>query len=199
MKRLHIESNSPNFIGVWNISNDNLCDNLIKFFEKNIHLQKQGRVGGGINLNIKKTYDIPVDPINLESENYKIFKEYISELFKCYNDYKLQWPFLSKFKTVDIPSFNLQRYLSGDHFSGIHTERSTTQNMHRIFAWMTYLNDVQDQANGCTNFTHYNLKIKPEKGKTLIWPAEWTHAHAGEILNEGKKYIITGWICFPFN
>ena len=34
MKRLHIESNSPNFIGVWNISNDNLCDNLIKFFEK---------------------------------------------------------------------------------------------------------------------------------------------------------------------
>ena len=86
MKRLHIESNSPNFIGVWNISNDNLCDNLIKFFEKNIHLQKQGRVGGGINLNIKKTYDIPVDPINLESENYKIFKEYISELFKCYKD-----------------------------------------------------------------------------------------------------------------
>ena len=35
--------------------------------------------------------------------------------------------------------------------------------------------------------------------KTLIWPAEWTHAHSGEILKFGKKYIITGWMCFPFN
>ena len=41
------------------------------------------------------------------------------------------------------------------------------------------------------------LKIKPETGKTLIWPAEWTHAHAGEILKFETKYIITGWMCFP--
>ena len=42
-------------------------------------------------------------------------------------------------------------------------------------------------------------KIKPEIGKTLIWPAEWTHAHKGEILKSGIKYIITGWMHFPFN
>ena len=41
------------------------------------------------------------------------------------------------------------------------------------------------------------LKIKPQKGKTLIWPAEWTHAHSGEVLNSGVKYIITGWMHFP--
>ena len=35
---------------------------------------------------------------------------------------------------------------------------------------------------------YYNLRIKPEKGKTLIWPAEWTHAHSGETLLKGKKY-----------
>ena len=50
---------------------------------------------------------------------------------------------------------------------------------------MTYLNDVEDGGN--TYFTHYNLRIKPEIGKTLIWPAEWTHAHCGEILNSGVK------------
>ena len=70
--------------------------------------------------------------------------------------------------------------------------------MHRIFAWMTYLNDVQSQ-NGNTNFTHYDIKISPEKGKTLIWPAEWTHAHHGEILKTETKYIITGWMCFPLS
>ena len=62
---------------------------------------------------------------------------------------------------------------------------------------MTYLNNVDDGGN--THFTHYDLKIKPEVGKTLIWPAEWTHAHCGEILNSGVKYIITGWMHFPTN
>ena len=59
-----------------------------------------------------------------------------------------------------------------------------------VFAWMTYLNNVED--GGKTNFKHYDIKIKPEIGKTLIWPAEWTHAHAGEVLNSGVKYVITG-------
>jgi len=57
------------------------------------------------------------------------------------------------------------------------------------------LNDVDD--GGETNFKHYGIKIKPETGKTLIWPAEWTHAHTGEILKSGKKYMITGWMHFP--
>ena len=43
----------------------------------------------------------------------------------------------------------------------------------------------------------YERRIKPEIGKTVIWPAEWTHAHAGEIVKSGKKYIITGWMNLP--
>ena len=136
----------------------------------------------------------------VRSVKYSIINDYLNELFMCYNDYKNQWSFLKNtIKTLDIPSFNIQRYLPGDHFSKIHTERSSTSTTHRVFAWMTYLNDVADHNGGCTNFSHFNLKIKPEKGKTLIWPAEWTHAHSAEVLNQGKKYIITGWMCFPFN
>ena len=59
---------------------------------------------------------------------------------------------------------------------------------------MTYLNNVED--GGATNFSHYGISVKPEIGKTLIWPAEWTHAHNGRIVNSGKKYIITGWMNF---
>ena len=99
-------------------------------------------------------------------------------------------------KNVDIGTFNVQKYSKGDHFSQIHTERSSMENSNRLFAWMTYLNNVED--GGATNFSHYDIKIKPEIGKTLIWPAEWTHAHAGEILNNGEKYIITGWMNFPY-
>ena len=60
---------------------------------------------------------------------------------------------------------------------------------------MTYLNNVEE--GGTTDFLYYDLSIKPEIGKTLIWPAEWTHAHRGDIVNKGLKYIITGWLHLP--
>ena len=105
----------------------------------------------------------------------------MGELYKCYSDYKNQWPFLKEtIKTIDIPRFNIQKYQPGGHYAKIHSERSTTQSMHRIFAWMTYLNDVED--GGETEFPHYGISVKPEKGKTLIWPSEWTHAHSGNCL-----------------
>jgi hypothetical protein len=42
---------------------------------------------------------------------------------------------------------------------------------------MTYLNDVTD--GGETGFFYQDVKIKPQKGLTLIWPAIWTHTHKG--------------------
>ena len=200
MKRISEKAEKTNFIGSWLISNDDLFTNIIDFFENNKNLHSQGSIDNGINLKDKKTIDLSIDPIDLKNSHYQIFNIYFDELFKCYQDYKKQWPFINEnIKTLDIPTFNVQRYLSGDHFSKIHTERSSTSTSHRVFAWMTYLNDIDENAGGCTNFHHFNLKVQPKKGKTLIWPAEWTHAHSGEILNNGKKYIITGWLCFPFN
>ena len=96
---------------------------------------------------------------------------------------------------LDLSSFNIQRYLPGEHFQSIHSERSSLSGAHRLFAWMTYLNDVSD--GGATTCSHFGLDIQPRAGKTMIWPAEWTHAHAGQVLNAGKKYIITGWMHFP--
>ena len=200
MIRLKNDTDQINFIGSWLLDNDLLCDDMIEFFERNTHLHNQGATDRGINISEKKTTDMTINPIDLKKKEYSIINDYFDELFKCFNDYKNQWSFLkNSIKTLDIPSFNIQRYLPGDHFSKIHTERSSTSTSHRVFAWMTYLNDIDEQNGGCTNFSHFNIKIRPKKGKTLIWPAEWTHAHSGEVLKKGKKYIITGWMCFPFN
>jgi hypothetical protein len=56
---------------------------------------------------------------------------------------------------------------------------------------MTYLNDVTD--SGETEFLHQQLKIKPEKGLTLIWPADWMFTHRGVASLTQEKYIATGW------
>ena len=196
MVREKINSKNENFIGCWKINNQQLFSSMVNFFENNPQLQVNGTVSSG-NKNTKKTTDISIFPSDLNEKKFIIFKEYFDELHKCYVDYQIQWPFLKEnISTLDISTFNLQRYNPGDHFSTLHCERDISKTMHRVFAWMTYLNDIKSE-NGKTHFSHYDIKIKPEMGKTLIWPAEWTHAHSGEILKTETKYIITGWMCFP--
>ena len=203
MKRIHIRSNTvknedqnPHFIGAWNLEDDDLCKEIINFFEENKNLQRDGVSGSGKNLEIKKTTDIVVNANDLKNEKFKCLNKYINNLFESFKDYQNQWPFLkSLFKELHIGKFNIQKYSSGGHFAKVHTERSSISSSHRLFAWMTYLNNVED--GGTTHFSHYNIEIKPEIGKTLIWPAEWTHAHNGKILNSGVKYIVTGWMHFP--
>ena len=125
----------------------------------------------------------------------EILKIFIDNLFACYKDYLLQWPFLKEMnKKLEVGAFNFGRYQKGQHFQGVHAERMHFKNLHRVFAWMTYLNDVED--GGETYFTHYDMSIKPKKGLTIIWPAEWTHAHRGNVLHAGSKYMITGWMSF---
>ena len=199
MKRIELTSQtSPHFIGSWNINNDELCKNIIDFFKNNSVLQKKGvTTGNTVNEEVKKTTDITINPESLKNKDYEIFVTYFDHLNKCFLDYKEQYPFLKTFiKKISIGPFNIQKYSSGDHFSRLHSERTSINTLHRLFAWMTYLNDVNEENGGTTDFDSYKIKVKPEQGKTLIWPAEWTHAHYGSILKSGEKFIITGWIDF---
>ena len=197
MKKLSTVSNkSPNFIGSWNIENDKLCNEIIKFFEENKSMQRVGITATGYDPKIKQTTDMVIQPSDLKNKKYSLFNSYFNLLKDCFLDYRNQYPFLNHkfFNRTHIGNFNVQKYNSGDHFSQLHSERVSLDSLHRLFAWMTYLNNVDD--GGTTNFEYYDIKVKPEIGKTLIWPAEWTHAHTGSILKSGTKYIITGWIQF---
>ena len=196
MIRINIEGSSPHFIGSWNIEGNALCDELVSFFAAHEEKQEPGQSAGGVNLEAKNSTDITVNPRDLELPGYKSVKEYINCLYACYEDYLKEFPFLaSTMPRTDIGSFNIQKYLPGGHFKLPHTERTSIQNSFRVLAFMTYLNDVED--GGSTTFVHQNMEVQPERGKTLIWPAEWTHAHLGNIVNSGEKYIITGWMHFP--
>jgi len=197
MKRstLNIQNLNPNFIGSWQIDSS-LCDDIVTYFENNKLKQTQGGTSEGIDLNIKDRQDIAINPKDLKDAENKILRRYFQNLFDCYKDYNLQWPFLASIvNNLEIGSFNIGKYKPGQHFQKIHCERTSLNTLHRLFAFMTYLNDVDE--GGSTYFTHYGLDIKPKKGLTLLWPAEWTHAHKGNVLKSGLKYIITGWLTFP--
>ena len=191
---------SPNFIGSWIIEPLSICDELMDYFETNTSKQKRGVVAGGPNLNTKNSIDIRITPKDMKLPGNEVFDKYFQDLFCCYQDYVTDWPFLASFaESLHVGSFNLQRYQSGQHFQKLHAERGNLDTLHRLFAWMTYLNDVDKEDGGSTFFSHYDLAIQPKKGLTLIWPAEWTHAHKGNVLKANNKYIITGWMTFPNN
>ena len=186
---------NPNFIGSFLVEQE-LCKKVITFFNENSELHQQGLSGGKIDENKKKSTDLVIFPKNLDQTNFVTLHEYIEELNKCYKLYKKEWPYLNEpFEKLDVGPFNIQKYNEGGHFSKIHSERESLSSLHRLFAFMTYLND--DFEGGETYFLHYDLFIKPQTGKTLIWPAEWTHAHRGGIVKSGTKYIITGWLDIP--
>ena len=61
----------------------------------------------------------------------------------------------------------------------------------RVLAWMTYLKVPEE--GGETEFLHQSKRIEPVIGRTLIWPAYFTHVHRGNPPLKGEKYYITGW------
>tara|TARA_R110002153_G_scaffold43922_1_gene123973 strand:- start:62 stop:679 length:618 start_codon:yes stop_codon:yes gene_type:complete len=60
----------------------------------------------------------------------------------------------------------------------------------RLLTCILYLNDMEDDAGGCTEFTCGRI-VKPKKGKVLIFPSTIQYLHRGAIVKKGSKYIVT--------
>jgi len=90
------------------------------------------------------------------------------------------------------PSYNIQRYEGEkEGFFTLHNENSGSH-PYRMLVWMVYLND----AKCGTEFPYQDKTVTPKTGRTVIWPAGWTHPHVGVTPNQGTKYIATGWFYF---
>ena len=93
---------------------------------------------------------------------------------------------LSKGYTPDV---KLSKYGKNDHY-GWHCDcwefHEATKYWKRQISSVTYLND--DYSGGETEF-ECGLTIKPEAGKTVIFPSTWAFPHRGKVVTEGVKYI----------
>jgi len=86
------------------------------------------------------------------------------------------------------PDIKLSKYEKGDLY-GWHCDywaTATNPVWKRQISSITYIND--DYEGGETEFEG-NVVIKPEAGKTLIFPSSWTFPHQGRPVIEGTKYI----------
>jgi len=183
------------FIGEYELENKDICDQLISLYE-NSDYKQVGKVGvdNQIDIKIKQSTEITFDANYLHDKNH-CTTIYINELKLILNQYIKKFPscaFGCSFGIKEI--VKIQHYKSGEGYYKLHCERDSCQEpfSSRHLVFMTYLNDVENQ--GGTEFSNQNIIIKPQKGKTLIFPADWTHTHKGIVAPTEDKYIITGWL-----
>jgi len=187
-----------NFIETFFINDLNICDDIIDHFKSLPKESKYNGVSYGHDVygNIIEVYDKDTKD-SIDAEFYgdtEVAAKYAEELTKCMNAYVQKYPECNQTKEWGIVEpVLIQYYKPGGGYKKYHCERSSSNN-NRHLVFMTYLNNVTE--GGETEFKLQNLKIKAEKGKTVIWPSDWTHTHRGIVSNTQEKYIITGWYSF---
>jgi len=174
-----------------------ICDKLIAYFLENssrhshpVHFLNGKSVEAAPEY--KQSTDLAV--VNDNMLECPAISDYLDELDIATTNYVSKWPSCNAYAPWSITTaFNIQYYKPGEGFHSWHTERCSANEIAttRHLVFMTYLNTVSD--GGGTEFLNQNITINAEKGKTLIWPADWTHTHKGIVSPTEDKFIITGW------
>lgn len=191
--REHEINKLNNFIGGWYLDDTSICDELIQFHKESPNRVK-GRVGHNDTTIVREDVKQSID-VALSLAPPDLVEKYILQNLQLVaNAYIEKYRYANEFaawRIVEPP--NIQYYPPGGGYKHWHTERGNNvpPMVARHLVFMTYLNDVEDC--GETEFYYQQLKIKPEKGLTLIWGADWTFTHRGIPSPSQEKYIVTGW------
>ena len=101
-------------------------------------------------------------------------------------------------------SFQILRYEVGQHYN---THHDTSEEDYlllsgpRILTMFLYLSDVEE--GGETEFPRLGLKVKPQKGKALLWPGvmdtdpsriDRRTSHTALPVIRGRKFAANSWI-----
>jgi len=87
----------------------------------------------------------------------------------------------------------IQKTLPGQGYHIWHTERYKERDgIKRVLAYTVYLNSVEE--GGETEFLNQSQRVKPVKGRVVIWPANFPYVHRGNPPLSGEKFIVTSWV-----
>jgi hypothetical protein len=188
--REHEINKLNNFIAGWYLEDTIICDKIISF-HKNSPDKRNGTTGAGYLPNQKISTDVTLqhDP--------ELTKEYLTNhLQLCVYSYIEKYPWCNAYTPWLVKEgVNIQHYMPNQGFLMWHSERTSCKSPHnnRNLVFMTYLNDVTD--GGETEWYHQKIKVRPQKGLTIVWNSDWTFTHRGLVSSE-DKYIVTGWFNF---
>lgn len=192
IKRLDVEEDF--FTKIYTFPEE-LCDNIVEWFHQQVDEEQAVRVNRMQDSTdesslIKRSVDVSIS--QQIAREVPVIHEYMEYLNKALENYAENFQNIFWGPRIGIKNnYNIQWYKPGDGYFKPHHERANSiQARDRVLVFMTYLNDV---PGGGTYFEYQDKLYDAKKGHTLIWPADWTHMHVGQIVDK-HKYIATGWI-----
>jgi hypothetical protein len=186
-----------NFVGVFkNAFTKEFCEQVIKQYEdmaESGHGQTRFN-SENASRTVKDDTQVFADDIDYMPLR-KVTKEF-NELFwgKYFPIYEQEYSSLKDSGRHANYAFKIQKTKIGGGYHVWHYEADRRELSHRLLTWILYLNDVQE--GGETEFLYQHMRVKPEQGTLVIWPAAFTHTHRGNPPLSNEKYIVTGWTEF---
>ena len=185
---------NPKFIHTQFLEDISLCDDMITFFNNNPKLQRKGIANtkriprGSTKFKGKISTDITVSQ---EIKNPHLHT-CVDQLQIALDEYLKVYVRANATALFRLSPFNIQRYGPNEGYQDWHCERSQANQPSgtRHLVFLIYLNDIKE--GGETEFYYHNFKSKVEKGKVMIWPADWTFTYR-DIPTPEEKFIATGW------
>tara|TARA_Y100001935_G_scaffold255331_1_gene267757 strand:+ start:2421 stop:3035 length:615 start_codon:yes stop_codon:yes gene_type:complete len=198
MEKINIKNNDiKNFIGSWKIDNEDLLNQTVNFFNKNLERQNPSLDSSGkINKKEKDFLELIITPKEIREKKLNFFSTYVDVLKVCFQEYKKNWNFLQSWEKMYLGEFKIEKYLVSGHHLAYHCDINNINSSHKIFSWAIYLNDFNENE-GSVDFLYQGLSIKPKKGSILIFPADWTHINRENIMMENEKFVLRGCFHFP--
>tara|TARA_B100001094_G_scaffold320384_1_gene366533 strand:- start:2031 stop:2627 length:597 start_codon:yes stop_codon:yes gene_type:complete len=189
--------NITNFIGVYdNYITENECDNAIRFFENENKFNKTVNRIAFEQASILQKQD---QQYFAGSENLDVWWDTFKPMMV---NFDLAWNHYIKSTGADeaydngpfhFTSMKIQKTLPTEGYHIWHIEHNKGfDNEPRAFVFSIYLNDVEE--GGETEFLHFSKRVKPKKGRIVIWPAAFPYLHRGNPPLSGEKYILTSWM-----
>ena len=188
---------------------DSLCDKLIAMFEEydaagKTHSGQHGHGKKDISKKHSTDLDLTLDGSDpLHMELYKEMVPYLKDGALDYinehiPNYKGELNYLTAensrglLKVLQPP--RLKRYKKPkESYNAWHQDWGLSpEQIQRFLVVMIYLNDVE--LGGETEFFHQQLRIKPEKGKMVIFPPYYTHMHRASKPLTHDKYICNFYV-----
>ena len=118
-------------------------------------------------------------------------------LQKAYELYAEKYPTIKQ-NQITTRGVKLQRTTSGGGYHIWHSEQGSGE-LHaaRCLVFMVYLNTLEPENCGETEFLYQQKRLSPVQNSIVFWPAAYTHPHRGNpVYGDAVKYIATGWfIC----
>lgn len=122
------------------------------------------------------------------------YGEFMEVFWRLYEEYANTYTALKSMDPHRIYSIKLQKTRPGEGYHVWHHELQNRQSQARILTFILYLNDIEH--GGETEFLYQSIRVKPEQGDLMLWPAYFTHVHRGNPPLQETKYILTGWVEF---